>query len=327
MTKLVVGAEKRVRTVRGRGGNLKFRALRLETGNFSWRSESKLAGWLGGWLGGWEVDSSGCGFQRDDRAVRCLSFWNRQFIGSPLSPPPTPTAVAKKTRILDVVYNASNNELVRTKTLVKSAIVQVDATPFRQYYEQHYGQEVGKKKKGAAKKEGEGEVRGLCVCMVVVVAALPFRPIDQPMGCMHQPQLAAGQEVVARAAQAGAAQGRDREPPGGAVRLGPAAGLHHVPPRPERPRGWLCAGGAGAFLLPEAAREEEEGTEGLMDGCMHASKQASKQGGCLRINSSSSRRCRACSPSSSSFSCMQGRGDEGPQVRQVRAMPLVVGLR
>ena len=39
-TKLVVGAEKRVRTVRGRGGNLKFRALRLETGNFAWRSES-----------------------------------------------------------------------------------------------------------------------------------------------------------------------------------------------------------------------------------------------------------------------------------------------
>jgi small subunit ribosomal protein S8e len=41
MTKLVVGAEKRVRVVRGRGGNLKFRALRLETGNFAWRSESE----------------------------------------------------------------------------------------------------------------------------------------------------------------------------------------------------------------------------------------------------------------------------------------------
>ena len=35
------------------------------------------------------------------------------------------------------VYNASNNELVRTNTLVKSAIVQVDATPFRQWYEAH----------------------------------------------------------------------------------------------------------------------------------------------------------------------------------------------
>ena len=31
--------------------------------------------------------------------------------------------IAKKARILDVVYNASNNELVRTKTLVKNCIV------------------------------------------------------------------------------------------------------------------------------------------------------------------------------------------------------------
>ena len=30
---------KRIHLVRGRGGNLKFRALRLETGNFSWGSE------------------------------------------------------------------------------------------------------------------------------------------------------------------------------------------------------------------------------------------------------------------------------------------------
>lgn len=40
---------------------------------------------------------------------------------------------ARKTRILDVVYNASNNELVRTKTLVKNCIVQIDSTPFRQW--------------------------------------------------------------------------------------------------------------------------------------------------------------------------------------------------
>ena len=59
------------------------------------------------------------------------------------------TAVTRKTRILDVVYNASNNELVRTKTLVKGAIIQIDATPFRQWYEQHYGQTIGKKAKTA----------------------------------------------------------------------------------------------------------------------------------------------------------------------------------
>lgn len=59
-------------------------------------------------------------------------------------------AVSRKTRILDVVYNASNNELVRTKTLVKSAVVQVDATPFRQWYEAHYGEALGKRKAGEA---------------------------------------------------------------------------------------------------------------------------------------------------------------------------------
>ena len=43
-------------------------------------------------------------------------------------------ATARKTRIIDVVYNACNNELVRTKTLVKNAIVVIDAAPFRQWY-------------------------------------------------------------------------------------------------------------------------------------------------------------------------------------------------
>ena len=64
-------------------------------------------------------------------------------------------AVTRKTRLLDVVYNASNNELVRTQTLVKSAIVQVDAAPFKQWYLQHYGVDIGRKKKtvSTTKKE------------------------------------------------------------------------------------------------------------------------------------------------------------------------------
>ncbi|KAL8215707.1 hypothetical protein R6Q57_022544 [Mikania cordata] len=105
-----ISSNKTVRRVRVRGGNVKWRALRLDTGNYSWGSE----------------------------------------------------AVTRKTRILDVVYNASNNELVRTQTLVKSAIVQVDAAPFKQWYLQHYGVDIGRKKKtatSAAKKEGE-EVEG-----------------------------------------------------------------------------------------------------------------------------------------------------------------------
>ncbi|TKC42712.1 hypothetical protein EI555_009873, partial [Monodon monoceros] len=34
----------------------------------------------------------------------------------------------RKTRIIDVVYNASNNELVHTKTLVKNCVVLIDST-------------------------------------------------------------------------------------------------------------------------------------------------------------------------------------------------------
>mmetsp|Transcript_21832 Transcript_21832/g.33799 ORF Transcript_21832/g.33799 Transcript_21832/m.33799 type:complete len:115 (-) Transcript_21832:462-806(-) len=43
-------------------------------------------------------------------------------------------ALSRKTRVLDVVYNATNNELVRTKTIVKNCIVTIDANPFRQWY-------------------------------------------------------------------------------------------------------------------------------------------------------------------------------------------------
>lgn len=100
MTKI---GEKRVRTVRCRGGNIKFRALRLDSGNFSWGTE----------------------------------------------------VCTRKVRILDVVYNASNNELVRTKTLVKGAIVLVDSHPFKSWYESHYGVKVGLKSGVAAEESTE----------------------------------------------------------------------------------------------------------------------------------------------------------------------------
>merc|ERR1711981_202957 len=88
---------KRIRTVRTRGGNTKYRALRLDTGNFSWATES----------------------------------------------------VTRKVRVLNVVYNSTNNELVRTNTLVKSGILQIDAAPFKAWYEQFYGVVLGQKKKDA----------------------------------------------------------------------------------------------------------------------------------------------------------------------------------
>ena len=46
--------------------------------------------------------------------------------------------VTRKCKIVEVIYNATNNELVRTQTLVKNAIVAVDPTPFKYYWYIHY---------------------------------------------------------------------------------------------------------------------------------------------------------------------------------------------
>ncbi|KAK6080522.1 40S ribosomal protein S8 [Seiridium cupressi] len=97
-----IGA-KRVHTVRTRGGNHKYRALRLDSGNFAWASEG----------------------------------------------------ITRKTRIIVVAYHPSNNELVRTNTLTKSAVVQIDAAPFRQWYEAHYGQSLGRRRQQKQGKEEE----------------------------------------------------------------------------------------------------------------------------------------------------------------------------
>jgi small subunit ribosomal protein S8e len=58
--------------------------------------------------------------------------------------------VSSRARILDVVYNATSNELVRTKSLVKNCIVSVDAAPFKLYLAKHYG--ITSDKKHAAKE-------------------------------------------------------------------------------------------------------------------------------------------------------------------------------
>merc|ERR1712096_122244 len=47
--------------------------------------------------------------------------------------------------------------LVRTKTLVKNAIVVIDAAPFRQWYESHYALPLGRKK-GAKLTDAEEAV-------------------------------------------------------------------------------------------------------------------------------------------------------------------------
>jgi len=62
---------------------------------------------------------------------------------------------------LDVTYNASNNELVRTKTLVKGAIVVVDAHPFQSWYESHYGVKIGAKTvAGVAREQPSMDLSG-----------------------------------------------------------------------------------------------------------------------------------------------------------------------
>ena len=46
--------------------------------------------------------------------------------------------ISRKCKILDCAYNATNNEFVRTKTLVKNTIVAIDPTPFKFYWYIHY---------------------------------------------------------------------------------------------------------------------------------------------------------------------------------------------
>lgn len=96
---------KRIHLVRTRGGNTKYRALRLEAGNFSWGSEG----------------------------------------------------VARKVRVIVVAFHPSNNELVRTNTLTKSAVVQIDAAPFRQWYEAHYGVQLGRRRQAKGQETEESK--------------------------------------------------------------------------------------------------------------------------------------------------------------------------
>jgi small subunit ribosomal protein S8e len=54
-----------------------------------------------------------------------------------------------------VAYHPSNNELVRTNTLTKSAVIQIDATPFRTWYEAHYGTPLGRRRQAKTETEEE----------------------------------------------------------------------------------------------------------------------------------------------------------------------------
>merc|ERR1712184_221869 len=145
---------KRTHIVRCRGGNLKYRAMRLDTGNFSW---------------GTEVST-------------------------------------KKCRIIDVVYNASNNELVRTNTIVKGCVVQVDGTPFRQAYEKKYGVVIGEKKSAKKGAVNELEVEGSKSVKDKVAKRRATRSLDAKL----DEQFATGRvfaKISSRPGQSGRADG------------------------------------------------------------------------------------------------------------------------
>merc|ERR1712226_1272373 len=104
-------------------------------------------------------------------------------------------------RILDVVYNATSNELVRTKTLTKNTIVQIDAQPFKQWYLKKYGVELGKKKVSGAKeiKKEEGDVKK----SPHVVAKLAARAAKQKLDSALEDQFQGGRLLAAIASRPG----------------------------------------------------------------------------------------------------------------------------
>jgi len=63
--------------------------------------------------------------------------------------------------VVAVAFHPSNNELIRTNTLTKSAVIQVDATPFRQWYEAHYGQPLGRRRQKATEVEEVKKSKGV----------------------------------------------------------------------------------------------------------------------------------------------------------------------
>jgi len=157
MTKI---GEPRIHPVRGRGGNTKFRALRLDTGNFSWGTE----------------------------------------------------VCTRKVRVLDVTYNASNNELVRTKTLVKGAIVLIDAHPFKDWYEGHYGVKIGLKKSG----DREQPSIDLAEKSAKVAAKLKARQQHRTLESVLDHQFASGRilaKITSRPGQTGRCDGYILEGP------------------------------------------------------------------------------------------------------------------
>merc|ERR1712085_217777 len=92
-------------------------------------------------------------------------------------------------------YNAKSNELVRTKTLTKNTIVQIDAQPFKQWYLKKYGVELGKKKGAAATKDVKKSGH--------VVAKLAARAAKQKLDHTLEDQFMGGRLLASIASRPG----------------------------------------------------------------------------------------------------------------------------
>lgn len=98
--------------------------------------------------------------------------------------------------------------MVRTNTLVKNAIIQVDATPFRQVYEKHYGKPVTTKRRAAgvgAVEEVEAQKKSKSI-----EKKLETRQKDSKLDPLVEQQFGAGRLyacISSRPGQSGRADG------------------------------------------------------------------------------------------------------------------------
>jgi small subunit ribosomal protein S8e len=106
--------------------------------------------------------------------------------------------------------------LVRTNTLTKSAIVQIDATPFRTFYEAFYGGSLGKSKRarqGAEAAKAEAATEEVKKSKKVE-RKLASRQADRKIESALESQFANGRlyaVISSRPGQSGRADGSVRE--------------------------------------------------------------------------------------------------------------------
>ncbi|PPR96633.1 hypothetical protein GOBAR_AA24029 [Gossypium barbadense] len=151
-----LSSNKTVRRIRVRGGNVKWRALRLDTGNYSWGSEANLNTKIRLKKGHFErlnlhYHRHTCDRQSDRLLHLVLEYQFLQLVTILCS-------FCGENKLTGITFSlgfpAATESDVGVDGLPPGALSD-DAAPFKQWYLQHYGVDIGRKKKTAAKKEGE----------------------------------------------------------------------------------------------------------------------------------------------------------------------------